>query len=113
METKLLRMVCVFSIATLITGCAMIPRGLLYTDITEPLCTDARGTPLGRSSAVGNSKQIKIPTTQVELSAQWDTRAIGDIAKREGLSVVYGCDSRRRSYAFGIWQSDEVIIYGE
>lgn len=117
METKYSRAIalaaCIFSISSLISGCGMLPRGLLYTDITEPLCVDARGTPLGRSSAVGNSKRIKIPTTQVDLSAEWDSRAIGDIAKRHNLSVVYSCDARRRSYVFGIWQSDEVIVYGE
>jgi hypothetical protein len=54
-----------------------------------------------------------VPTTKVDLSAEWDSRAIGDIGKRYGIQNVYGCDSRSQAYVLGIWQEDEVIIYGE
>ncbi len=94
-------------------GCGVISRGLLYTDTIQPLCKDMRGTPLGSKQGTGSSKRVEIPTTQVDLAAEWDTRAIGDIAKRYGITTVYGCDTRRQSYVLGIWRKDEVIIYGE
>lgn len=90
-----------------------MPRGLLYTDTIQPLCDDLRGTTLGERSASGASKRIVIPTTRVDLSAEWDSRAIGDIGKAHGIHTVYGCDVRTQAYVLGIWQKDEVIIYGE
>jgi hypothetical protein len=96
-----------------VSGCGVISRGLLYTDTVQPLCKDARGTPLGSRQASGSSKKIEIPTARIDLAAEWDTRAIGDIAKRHGITTVNGCDTRRQSYVLGIWRKDEVIIDGE
>lgn len=97
----------------MLSGCGMITRGMIYTDTTQPLCKDARGTILGESAARGSSKRLQIPTTRVDFSAEWDSRAIGDIAREHGIKTVYACDSRRQSVLFGLWRRDEVIIYGE
>lgn len=97
----------------LCSGCGLVSRGLIYTDTVQPLCRDLRGTTLGSKVGSGSSKRIEIPTTRVDISAEWDSRAIGDIAKQHGISTVYGCDSRRQSYVLGIWRKDEVIVYGE
>ena len=96
-----------------LSGCGVISRGLLYTDTIQPLCKDARGTTLGSQQASGSSKKIEIPTARVDLAAEWDSRAIGDIARQHGIKTVYGCDTRRQSYVLGIWRKDEVIIYGD
>jgi hypothetical protein len=96
-----------------LSGCGVITRGIIYTDTTQPLCRDARGTTLGSKSGSGSSKRVEIPTTRVDIGAEWDSRAIGDIAKAHGISVVHSCESRRQSVLFGIWRRDEVIVYGE
>lgn len=96
-----------------VSGCGVVSRGLLYTDTIQPLCKDMRGTSLGSKLGAGSSKRVEIPTTQVDLTAEWDSRAIGDIARQHGIRTVYGCDSRRQSYILGIWRKDQVIIYGE
>jgi len=96
-----------------LSGCGVVSRGVLYTDTIQPLCKDARGTILGEKRGSGSSKRVEIPTTQIDITAEWDSRAIGDIAKANGISTVYSCDTRRRSYLFGVWRSDEVIVYGE
>jgi hypothetical protein len=103
----------VLLVSVWLTGCGFLNRGLLYTDITQPLCKDARGVALGRLSAAGSSKRIEIPTTRVDFTAEWDSRAIGDIAKEHGINQVNYCDWRRESYVLGIWRRDEVIIYGD
>ncbi len=95
------------------TGCGIISRGAIYTDTIQPLCVDARGTSLGTRSASGSSKRLEIPTTRIDISAEWDTRAIGDIAREHGMTTVHGCDSRRQSILLGLWRKDEVIIYGD
>lgn len=109
MFARLLVSVCVLGI----TGCGVISRGIIYTDTIQPLCKDVRGTTLGTQVASGSSKRIEIPTTRVDIGAEWDSRAIGDIAKAHGISTVYGCDSRRQSVLLGLWRKDEVIIYGD
>ncbi len=100
-------------LATGLAGCGVISRGLLYTDTIQPLCKDMRGTGLGTKIAAGTSKRVELPTARVDLTAEWDSRAIGDIAREHGITTVYGCDSRRQSYVLGIWRKDQVIIYGE
>ncbi len=96
-----------------LAGCSLISRGLLYTDTTQPLCSDLRGTIVGDRAAIGSSKKVEIPVTRVDFSAEWDSRAIGDIAKAHGMSAIYTCDARRQSYVLGIWRKDSVILYGE
>ena len=98
------------SCAVMQAGC--LP-GLLYTDTTQPFCTNLRGTPLGSKSGEGSSKKVEIPTTRIDLSAEWDSRAIGDIAKQQGIETIRGCDSRRQSYVLGIWHEDSIIVYGD
>jgi len=95
------------------SGCGLISRGLLYTDTKQPLCTDLRGTTLGSKSASGATKRVEIPTTKIDVSTEWDSRAIGDIGHAQGIKTVHGCDSRRQSYVLGIWRKDSVVIYGE
>jgi len=99
--------------AITLSGCGVISRGIIYTDTTQPLCKDARGTTLGGLSGKGSSKRVEIPTTKVDIGAEWDSRAIGDIAKAHGITTVHACESRRQSILFGLWRRDEVIIYGE
>jgi hypothetical protein len=103
----------IITLSIALSGCGVVSRGLLYTDTVQPLCRDLRGTTLGPREGRGDSKRLEIPTTRIDLSAEWDSRAIGDIARKHGMKTVYGCDSRRRSYVLGIWRQDEVIIYGE
>lgn len=100
-----------------LASCAVVQAGclpgLLYTDTTQPFCTNLRGTPLGSSSGEGSSKKIELPTTRIDVSAEWDSRAIGDIAKQQGIETIRGCDSRRQSYVLGIWREDSIVVYGD
>lgn len=96
-----------------LSGCLGFPPGLLYTDRIQPLCKDMRGTGLGSAQGSGSSKRVTVPASRIDISAEWDSRAIGDIAKKHGMTKVYGCDVRRESYLLGLWRRDEVIVYGE
>jgi hypothetical protein len=96
-----------------LSGCVGFPPGLLYTDRIQPLCKDMRSTGLGLAQSSGSSKRVTLPTTRIDISAEWDSRAIGDIGKKAGMKTVYGCDVRRESYLLGLWRRDEVIVYGE
>ena len=105
------------AIGLALTSCALAQagctRGLLYTDTTQPYCDNLRGTPLGHMTGEGSSKKVEIPTTRIDISAEWDSRAIGDIAKEHGIKTIRACDSRRQSYVLGIWREDSIIVYGD
>lgn len=107
------RQLSLFALLFMVSGCALPARGFVYTDTVQPLCHDLRGTPLGTKSGDGSSKRIQIPTTRLDITAEWDSRAIGDIAKENGIATVYGCDSRIQSLLMGLWRKDTVIVYGE
>lgn len=92
--------------------CAGCSPGLLYTDIVRPECKDLRGTTLGERRAEGGTKKLEIPTGDVDITFSWDSRAIGDIAKQNGIKVVHGCDKREFSILAGIWKEESIIIYG-
>lgn len=100
----------VILISALLSGCTP---GFIYTDIVEPGCTDLRGTPLGEKTVKGGAFRVEIPTSRIDLTAEWDSRAIGDIAKKNGISTVHSCDARVLSFLGGIFRKQEIIVYGE
>ena len=101
-----------WAIGLLLTGCGRFPRGLLYTDYIEPLCQNIRGKELGEKIVAGSTKGIEIPLTRLNLSTEWSSRAIGDVAKKHGIETVNGCDIRREYYVLGIWRREELLVYG-
>ena len=59
--------------------------GFIYTDLVQPKCVDMRSTPLGQSVAKGGTYRFEIPTTRMDMSAEWNSRAIGEVAKKHGI----------------------------
>jgi len=104
------RLTILLTLLLLPSGCAS---GLLYTDIIRPECTDMRGTGLGNKTARGGAYRVELPTNRIDLIAEWNSKAIGDIAKNNGINTVYGCDQRTISVLGGIFRKEEIIVYGE
>lgn len=96
-------------IATTTAGCTP---GFLYTNVTKPYCTNLRGTPLGPLQGVGSTKKVSLPTGRIDLTAEWDSRGIHDIAEANGITEVLGCDQRRLSVLGGLYSSRQIIVYG-
>ncbi len=88
------------------TGC--VTTGLIYTHVTSPLDTNMSQTPSGTNEAEGDIKEI----TFYNISVLWDSTAIGDIAKANGMETVYYADVESLS-VFGIWNQSTVHIYGK
>lgn len=102
----------VLTFLTLFCTSACAP-GFLYTDITRPECVDMRNTQLPQKTASDGTKKLEIPTTRIDLSAEWSSRAIGDIARKNDITTVHFCDRRTLSILGGIYRKQEIIIYGE
>ncbi len=90
-----------------LTGCGST-RGLLYTHIKTPLDTNMSQTPSGLNNAKGDIKHLTI----YNVSVLWDSNAIGDIAKKNGMESVYYADLEEFNI-LGVWKQYTVHIYGK
>lgn len=111
METKqklLLAAKCVM-MPFLTSGCVF---GAIYTNIHEPAVTNMRRTPRGIDEAKSETVQLSIPTTAANVSASWDSRAIGDAAQKQGLKEIYYADLHTISVLLGIWEKQTIEVYG-
>ena len=93
-------------------GCAPA-KGWLYTDTVEPFCTNMHNTPVGERVGVANTKQLKIPYLAPGLTAVWSSNALADAARNAGITKLQYCDLYTWSLLGGIWQQDNIIVYGE
>ncbi len=109
-STLSLTNIIVVSFLLSLSSCAS---GIIYTDVVRPFCTDLRGTTLGTKIERGGSHRVDIPTTRIDITAEWNSSAIGDIAKRNGISTVYSCDLRTLSVLSGLYRKEEIIVYGD
>ncbi|MFC1815298.1 TRL domain-containing protein [Thermodesulfobacteriota bacterium] len=93
--------------------CSGCTYGFLYTNSTVPLVKNMDNTPLGTKFVTINSKLIKEPITGIGVSAEWNSRAIGDAARRAGLTQINFADMHTFSILGGIWKKQTVKVWGE
>ena len=86
------------------SGCA---RGLIYTHTVKPLDINHHQTPIVQTSKKGDIRHIRY-----QVSVAWNSNAIGDIAKKNGLQTVYYADLEVFNI-LGIWRQSIVHVYGE
>ncbi len=101
-----------FALLILCSSCAA-RGGYIYTNVVKPFCKDMRSTKVGTKTGKGAFHQIKIPTSNVDLTTQWNSKAIGDIAKANNIETVYFCDQKVVSILGGIYKKEQIIIYGD
>lgn len=62
--------------------------------------------------ADSSTRKVTLPTASLNLAASWNGRAIGDAAKRAGLTEIYYADLHTVSVLLGIWEQKTVEVYG-
>lgn len=82
------------------------PLGLIYTHIIFPLDVNLDEDQFVRRPEKGDVKHI-----QYYIEVMWDSNAIGDIAKENGIEQVYYADLEVLN-VLGIWRQYTVHIYG-
>ena len=107
-KISLLFLICLFY--AICSGCM---QGLIYTNSTVPLVVNMNHTPVGNKFATASSKQLKEPVSGLGVSAEWNSRAIGDAAKRSGLTQINFADMHTLSILGGIWKKQTVKVWGE
>lgn len=94
-------------------GCAVRPRGIVYTNMRLPLTRNLQHTPTPvQTPNSGRTLEIKEPISGLGLYVQVDSNAIGDIAHKNGMQTLYFAD-RQFFSILGIWTTDKTILYGE
>ena len=93
--------------------CSSCAPGFIYTNTVRPFCTNMRNTELGTKVAKGASYRAKVPTSSLDLTAEWSSRAIGDIAKQNNIETINFCDKKTISILGGIFRKEQMIVYGE
>jgi hypothetical protein len=80
--------------------------------IKVPLSVNVVESPVIEIHSEGKIVQIKEPVSGYGFYAEWNSNAIGDVAKRSGLKKVYFADMEIFS-VLGIWTYRKVHVYGE
>ena len=95
------------------SGCGPIPIGVIYSDVVRPLDTNMENTKRGGERVSGKLYTIREPVTAVRVGAQWNSKAIGDVAKNKGLEKVHFADLRTESILFDLWKRETLYVWGE
>lgn len=105
----------------MVSGCAFplvdgsdVLTGLIYTKIKIPFSKKLNRTPNELViDAQGTVTRLQEPFSGYGVYAEFDSNAIGDIARKNGLKTVYFADHESFSVLLGIWRYDRIIVYGE
>lgn len=86
-------------------------KGDVFTSV-GPYKTDLRNTPVEDIQASGIIIHIEEPISGYGLYTELNSNAIGDIAKKHGITKVYFADIEIFD-VLGIWHHEKLHIYGE
>ena len=109
----------------LLGGCSSLPgkifplldgsstlTGWVFTHTRIPYTQDLNNTPVSNIHARGMVFHAEEPLSGYNFYIEFNSNAIGDIAKKHGLSKVYFADIEIFS-VLGIWWHETLHIYGE
>lgn len=96
-----------FIIAGILVLAGCTPRGLLYTHIRTPLDINMSQTPADGKNIHGDLKHFPF-----YVDILWDSNAIGDIAKQNGIETVYYADLETLRILI-FWNQYTVHVYGQ
>ena len=86
--------------------------GQIFTHIRVPYTRDLNNTPVTNIHADGIVFHVSEPLSGLDFYVELNSNAIGDIAKRHGLTKVYFADIEIFD-VLGIWHHEKLHIYGE
>jgi len=95
----------------LLGGCSPLT-GKVFTHIRVPYTTDLHNTPVTDIHSNGIIVRIEEPVSGYGLYTELNSNAMGDIAKKHGLSKIYFADLETFDI-LGIWKHEKLHIYGE
>ena len=113
---RIIMCITLLSAALINSGCSRFGQdmitGYLYTNTKVPYSIDLNNTPASDISGQSSVVRIKEPFTDLGIYTELNSNAIGDIARKNGMSKVYFADLETFSI-LSIWRSEALVIYGE
>lgn len=82
-------------------------QGCIFTHVTHPLDTQFQNTPVYAGEGHADIKRFKYFVADF----QWDSNAIGRIARENGIEQVYYADLEELR-VMGVWNQYWVHVYG-
>jgi hypothetical protein len=95
----------------LLSGCGSI-RGAVYENYRMPYTVDLDETPVSFNAGTGKIIEVKEPFTGYDITAEFNSNAVGDIARQHGITKVYWADIEMFNL-LGVWKEKRLFIYGE
>jgi hypothetical protein len=92
-------------------GCAPLS-GAIYTHVQTPYTENLHNSPFIESPANHYVIKIKEPISGLGLYTEFDSNAIGDIARKNGLACIHFADLETFSL-LGVWTQANIIVYGQ
>lgn len=86
--------------------------GYVYTNTRRPYTDDLHDTPVVLSQSDGTVIKIQEPFSGMGMYAEFNTNAIGDLAKKYNMKKVYYAELKTFDL-LGIWRENKLYIYGE
>ena len=83
------------------------PMGLIYSHTVTPLDLNLKETRQGPKQGSGDIKHF----SYTYITFMWDSNAIYDIAKKQGMETIYYADLETLRI-LGLWRQYKVHIYG-
>lgn len=90
-------------------------KGFIFTKIRVPYTKDLDNAYIpeeNKNAADGKIIQVKEPISGQGIYVQFNSNAIGDIAKKHGIKKVHFADLEKFSI-LGIWSYKKIYLYGE
>jgi hypothetical protein len=105
---RMLFLLIIPAVFVLVSACVHDPTmGFIYTHKTSPLDLDLSQTPMAEKQCESDIKHF-----HYYVDIKWDTNAIGDIARKNGIETLYFADMETLSI-LGIWKQHTVHVYGK
>lgn len=106
-----------FSSTLFLSACSAVPGaqtpvptiGFLYNHTIEPLTLDFKSTPARGKKADSDTKQFSYSQIQIK----WNSNGLGNIAKKNNVNSLYYADVETLSILGGLWQRQNILLYGE
>ncbi len=86
--------------------------GRIFTHIKVPFTKDLNATPSGINQGSGIVVRITEPFTRYRFYTEFNSNAIGDIARHYGLKTVHYATIEYFNI-LGVWRHQKIFIYGE
>lgn len=100
------RLLVALAILACAPACAVGTYGLLFSHVTVPLDLDVSDTSLSETQAADDTKHFSW-----YVRVEWDSRGIGDIARRYRIDRAHHADLEVLS-VMGVWTQRHVHLYG-